>query len=267
MDWASLKDMDVKDLLAKFKGSQGFTDKKTLTKFGIIFGSVIIFLIFYHFWFNPKIIQPQKGEIVKMENMKIDTAKMIENEGNLKTKIKNLKPKFDEQTSLFHSDAEFDDLMKIMEEIGKKYGLSIEEMLSGEKVPVSVKVRTYKTQDEVNSDLDAGRIDASLAVAVALISDYDDQGTGETSEEGTGETSEEGAGETSEESFSTLSYYTLPVTWKITGTYLGYLRYRQEISKSKKYVYFHKETITARKNSRPGEILAEGKLSIVQLPD
>ena len=260
MDWASLKDMDVKDLLAKFKGSQAiFTDKKMLSKFGIIFGSVIIFLIFYHFWFNPKIIQPQKGKIVKMENMKIDTAKMIENEGNLNTEIKNLKPKFDEQTSLFHSDAEFDNLMKIMEEIGKKYGLSIDEMLSGEKVPVSVKVRTYKTQDEVNSDLDAGRIDASLAVAVALISDYDDQGTGETSEEGTGETSEE--------SFSTLSYYTLPVTWKITGTYLGYLRYRQEISKSKKYVYFHKETITARKNSRPGEILAEGKLSIVQLPD
>ena len=216
MDWASLKDMDVKDLLAKFKGSQAiFTDKKMLSKFGIIFGSVIIFLIFYHFWFNPKIIQPQKGEIVKMENMKIDTAKMIENEGYLKTEIKNLKPKFDEQTSLFHSDAEFDNLMTIMTKTAKEYGLSVDEMLSGEQVPVY------------------------------------DQSTGNTSGENLG----------------TLSYYTLPVTWKITGTYLGYLRYRQEISKSKKYVYFHKETITARKNSRPGEILAEGKLSIVQLPD
>ena len=215
MDWASLKDMDVKDLLDKFKGRQVFADKKMLIKFGIIFGSVIIFLIFYHFWFNPKFIQPQKEKIVKMENMKNDTVKMIENEGKLNTKIKNLKPKFDEQTSLFHSDAEFDNLMKIMEEIGKKYGLSIDEMLSGEKVPVY------------------------------------DQSTGDTSGENLG----------------TLSYYTLPVTWKITGTYLGYLRYRQEISKSKKYVYFHKETIAARKNSRPGEILAEGKLSIVQLLD
>ena len=259
MDWASLKDMDVKDLLAKFKGSQGFADKKTLTKFGIVFGSVIIFLIFYHFWFNPKIIQPQKKDIVKMEDMKTETKKMIKDEGKLNTEINNLKPIFDERTSLFHSDAEFDNLIKIMSKIATKYGLSVDEMSSGEEVPVSVKVRTYKTQDEVNSDLDAGRIDASLAVAVALISDYDDQDTGETSEEGTGETSEE--------SFSTLSYYTLPVTWKITGTYLGYLRYRQEISKSKKYVYFHKETITARKNSRPGEILAEGKLSIVQLLD
>mgnify|MGYP000176817057 CR=1 FL=1 len=91
MDWASLKDMDVKDLLAKFKGSQAiFTDKKMLSKFGIIFGSVIIFLIFYHFWFNPKIIQPQKVKIVEMEIMKNKTAKMLENEGNLKTQIKNL---------------------------------------------------------------------------------------------------------------------------------------------------------------------------------
>ena len=215
MDWASLKDMDVKDLLDKFKGSQVFADKKTLTKFGIIFGSVIIFLMFYHFWFNPKIIQPQKEKIVKMENIKKDTVKMIENEGNLNMKIKNLKPKFDEQTSLFHSDAEFADLMKIMTKLATKYGLSVEEMSSGEEVPVY-------DQSTVN---------------------------------------------TSGENLGTLSYYTLPVTWKITGTYLGYLKYRKEISKSKKYVYFHKETITARKNSRPGEILAEGKISIVQLPD
>jgi len=215
MDWASLKDMDVKDLLDKFKGSQVFVDKKTLTKFGIIFGSVIIFLMFYHFWFNPKIIQPQKEKIVKMENMKTNTKKMIEDEGNLNMEIDNLKPKFDEQTILFHSDAEFDNLIKLFEFLAKKYGLSIDEMLSGEQVPVY------------------------------------DQSTGDTNGENLG----------------TLSYYTLPVTWKITGTYLGYLKYRREISKSKKYVYFHKETIIARKNSRPGEILAEGKLSIVQLPD
>ena len=35
----------------------------------------------------------------------------------------------------------------------------------------SVKIRTYKTQDEVNLDLAAGRIDAALAAAVAF-TDY-----------------------------------------------------------------------------------------------
>ena len=215
MDWASLKDMDVKDLLDKFKGSQVFADKKTLTKFGIIFGSVIIFLMFYHFWFNPKIIQPQKEKIVKMENMKTKTKEMIENERNLKTQIENLKPKFDEQTILFHSDAEFDNLIKLFEFLAKKYGLSIDEMLSGEQVPVY------------------------------------DQSTGDTSGENLG----------------TLSYYTLPVTWKITGTYLGYLKYRREISANKMHIHFHKETIVAQENARPGEISAEGTISIVQLPN
>ena len=35
----------------------------------------------------------------------------------------------------------------------------------------NVKIRTYKTQDEVNLDLSAGRIDAALAAAVAF-TDY-----------------------------------------------------------------------------------------------
>ena len=53
MDWASLKNMDVKDLLAKVKGRQAiFTDKKMLIKFGIIFGSIIIFLMAYYFGLN-----------------------------------------------------------------------------------------------------------------------------------------------------------------------------------------------------------------------
>ena len=62
-------------------------------------------------------------------------------------------------------------------------------------------------------------------------------------------------------------YFTLPVTWKISGTYLGYLKYRREISATKKHIHFHKETIVAQENARPGEISAEGTISIVQLPN
>ena len=223
MDWASLKDMDVKDLLAKFKGSQAiFTDKKMLSKFGIIFGSVIIFLIFYHFWFNPKIIQPQKEKIVEMEKMKIETAKMIENEGNLKTQIKNLKPKFDEQTSLFHTNAEFENFMMTMDDIAKKYGLSVDDIHRKERVPVYDPNTDGQNTDGQNTD-------------------------GQNS--------------------GTPLYFTLPVTWKISGTYLGYLKYRREISATKKHIHFHKETIVAQENARPGEISAEGTISIVQLPN
>ena len=60
MDLSSLKDMDVKDLLSKLKDSQAiFSDKKMLTKFGIIFGAIVIFLIIYYLYINPT-FQDQK---------------------------------------------------------------------------------------------------------------------------------------------------------------------------------------------------------------
>ena len=46
MDLSNLKNMDLSDLMSKLKsGSLG--DKKTLIKFGIGFGAVLIFLIGY----------------------------------------------------------------------------------------------------------------------------------------------------------------------------------------------------------------------------
>ena len=222
MDWASLKNMDVKDLLVKVKGSQAiFTDKKMLIKFGIIFGSIIIFLMAYYFGFNPK-IQAQKQKIANMVKMKNDMETMITNEENLKIEIKALEPQFYEKTSLFHTNAEFENFMMTMDDIAKKYGLTVDEILRGERTP------------EYNSNTEGQNTEGQ---------NTEGQNTG------------------------TPSYYILPVTWKITGTYLGYLRYRKEISKTKKYINFDKETIMVQENASPGLILAAGTVSIVQLPN
>ena len=222
MDWASLKNMDVKDLLVKVKGSQAiFTDKKMLIKFGIIFGSIIIFLMVYYFGFNPK-IQAQKQKIANMVKMKNDMETMITNEKDLKIEIKALEPQFYETTSLFHTNAEFENFMMTMDDIAKKYGLTVDEILRGERTP------------EYNSNTEVQNTEVQ---------------------------------NTEEQNLGTPSYYILPVTWKITGTYLGYLRYRKEISKTKKYINFDKETIMVQENASPGLILAAGTVSIVQLPN
>ena len=217
MDLSSLKDMDVKDLLSKLKGSQAiFSDKKMLIKFGIIFGAIVIFLIIYYGHFN-KIFQDQKKQIEEMKDNETETNRMIEEEANLEAKIKNLEPEFNEKTSLFHTNAEFENFMMTMDDIAKKYGLSVDDIHRKEKVPVY------------------------------------DQNTDTQNTEG--------------QNSGTPLYFTLPVTWKISGTYLGYLKYRREISRTKKHIHFHKETIVVQENARPGEILAEGTISIVQLPN
>ena len=217
MDLSALKDMDVKDLLSKLKDSQAiFSDKKMLTKFGIIFGAIVIFLIIYYFYFNP-MFQKQKEQIEEMKHNETETNRMIEEEANLKAEIKNIEPEFNENTSLFHTNAEFENFMMTMDDIAKKYGLSVDDIHRKERVPV------YDPNTDVQN--------------------------------------------TDGQNLGTPLYFTLPVTWKISGTYLGYLKYRREISATKKHIHFHKETIVAQENARPGEISAEGTISIVQLPN
>ena len=60
-------------------------------------------------------------------------------------------------------------------------------------------------------------------------------------------------------------YYTIPVNYKINGSYLGYLKFRRALSKSNKVINFDKETITIDPAS--GKILSEGTISIVGLPN
>ena len=58
MDLANLKNIDLKEIIEKFK-SEGLSDKKLLIKFGAGFFSILIFLIIYYAFVSP-VVELQK---------------------------------------------------------------------------------------------------------------------------------------------------------------------------------------------------------------
>ena len=68
MDLSNLKNIDVNDIVSKFKSSEFLKDKKMLTKFGIVFLSILIFLIIYYFFVSPKVNELKQKLILMNEN-------------------------------------------------------------------------------------------------------------------------------------------------------------------------------------------------------
>ena len=61
-----------------------------------------------------------------------------------------------------------------------------------------------------------------------------------------------------------VSYFTIPVKFEVKGNFLGYIRFKRELSKSNKMLNFEKELIKLEKEGSSG-IVVTGELSIVGL--
>ena len=64
-----------------------------------------------------------------------------------------------------------------------------------------------------------------------------------------------------------VSYYKIPVDYEIKGNFLGFIKFKRAISKSKKMLNFDKELISVEQNDTTGSITVVGELTIVGLPD
>ena len=118
-----LKNMNMSDLKAKLAA----VDKKTLIKFGIGFGGIILFLIIYYAILNPMVKERKakysdkvlkENEIVQFNNDII----------SFKKRIKKLKPEFEESSTLFHSKAEVEDLYQSLSKYAAVNGLVISKI-------------------------------------------------------------------------------------------------------------------------------------------
>ena len=139
-----LKNLTMSDLKAKFSGA---ADKKTLIKFGIGFGAIIIFLIVYYAILNPMV----KERKVKYEDklLKENEITQFENEIiQFKARIKKLKPEFEESSTLFHSKAEVEDLYQSLSRHAGVNGLVISKI--EKKKPIAVMKEGIANQSENN---------------------------------------------------------------------------------------------------------------------
>tara|TARA_B100001057_G_scaffold54469_1_gene48358 strand:+ start:1968 stop:2657 length:690 start_codon:yes stop_codon:yes gene_type:complete len=64
-----------------------------------------------------------------------------------------------------------------------------------------------------------------------------------------------------------IAYYSIPVDFEITGNFLGYIKFKRQLSMSQKMLNFDKESIQVVKGNTTGAIKVNGTLTIVGLAD
>jgi len=207
MDLASLKNIDLKDIVGKFK-SGGIADKKLLIQFGVGFGAILIFLIGYYAFVSP-IVETQKDQINLMNENKNKIEEFKNNIGTLKASVKKLEPEYNKNSKLFHSKKEVEDLYQNISKYALMNGLSITNLKKGE--------------------------------AKGVVGDVANQSTEQTTENNTDQNSAENS------EGQQIIYYKIPVEYQIQGNFLSYLKFRRALSKSQKVINFDKEEINVQK--------------------
>ena len=229
MDLASLKNIDIKDVLAKLKGVN-LTDKKVLVKFGLGGFAILVFLIIYYSFISPT-LDEQKNQINLMNENKKKTIEYGNNIGTLKTAIQTLTPEYEKNSRLFHSKVEVEELYQNISNFAQTNGLSIINLKKGSPIAVQGNpqpnaVPATGAPGNPDPNPPANNNPANLKPA----------------------------------------YYKIPVEFEIKGAFLGYLKFRRSISDSQKVINFDKEEISVLTDTQ-GQILSKGTVSIMGLPN
>ena len=226
MDLNELKNLNMDDLKAKVLA---FADRKTLIKIGISLGSIIIFLIIYYAILNP-IVKEKKAQITDMNNKQDEIVKFDNDILSVKRKIKKIKPKYENYSTLFHSKAEVEGLYQNLSEFASINGLVITVIEKGKPTEVSKsdvlnkgkKKKKKKKKKKAKSKKDA---------------------------------------------IKNIAYYKIPVKFEINGNFLGYIKFKRALSLSNKMLNFESEKIQVGRTDSTGAIKVSGTLTIVGLAD
>jgi len=219
-----LKNIKLEDIQAKLKN----VEKKTWIKIGTSVGAVVFFLIIFYGVLNP-IVNKKKVQLDDMNKKKEETQKFISSIKSKKSKIKKIRPRYEQYSTLFHTKAEVEGLYQTLSEFAAANNLVIS------------KIEKKKIQG----------VSKQAAIAKA---------TGK-------KTKKKGKSKKAKNTAKNMAYYTIPVSFEITGNFLGYIRFKRQLSLSQKMLNFDKESIQVVKGNTTGAIKVNGTLTIVGLAD
>ena len=222
IDLKNLKVEDIKEKILKL------ADKKTLIRIGIAVGAVIFFLIIYYAVLNP-IVNKKKIQLDDMNKKKQETVEFVQQIKSKQRKIKKLKPRYDQYSTLFHSKAEVEGLYNTL------------SLFAGENDLVISKIEKKEIKQVTKS------------AALAKVSK--------------GKKKKKTAKKKGSIKKENVAYYTIPVDFEITGNFIGYIKFKRALSLSKKMLNFDKESIKVVKGDSTGTIKVSGTLTIVGLAD
>ena len=223
-----LKNIKIEDLKEKILQ---LADKKTLIKIGISAGAIIIFLIIYYAILNP-IVEKKKAQINDMNKKKQETAKFVQEIKVTKKKIKDLKPQYDEYSTLFHTKAEVEGLYETL-----SYYAGLNDLVISKIEKTAPKAVTKAEALEKASGKKGKKKKKKKRKKVK------------------------------QKKAENMAYYTIPVKFEITGNFLGYIKFKRALSMSKKMLNFDKESIKVVRGDTTGAIKVDGLLTIVGLGD
>ena len=226
-----LKNIDLKNIsLEDIKSKLKRVEKKTWIKVGISAGAVVIFLIIFYGVLNP-IVNKKKAQLDNMNKKKEETQKILQDIKIKKKKIKKMKPEYEAYSTLFHTRAEVEGLYQTLSEYATMNNLVISKI----------------EKKEIKEVTQA----AALAKAT-----------------GKKERKKKKKKKNAKKTAKNIAYYTIPVQFQIDGSFLGYIKFKRQLSLSQKMLNFDKESIKVVKGKdSTGAISVTGTLTIVGLAD
>ena len=189
----------------------------------------VIFFLIIFYGILNPIVNKKKAQLNDMNSKKAETEKFINDIKIANKKIKKMRPEYEQYSTLFHTRAEVEGLYQTLSEFAAMNNLVIS------------KIEKKDIKEVTKSD----------AIAKA---------TGKKKKK---------SNKKKKKSVKNVAYYTIPVDYEITGNFLGYIKFKRQLSLSQKMLNFDKESIQVvkGKGDSTGAIKVNGTLTIVGLAD